>query len=492
MSGILGIALLLLAAGASGAAVGGTSGALREGVTAALNGANPWRAMRLAEQWAALPGLPSSERADALIEDAQARAMVGDYAGAALALRQALKARPGDAVASFLLAQATREHPARALRSAERAARASGAPGRRAAAYRLAAEIRLDLGDLPGARDDVAKALKLAPDDLDALVLAAHLRADPKQARQAALAACAAADGQPSWRRAAAERVCARVLTDLKDYPAAMAAAGRALALDEDDSDTLRVILRIKKLDPSQSLPHGGAVVSDRPVTEVQARRALKDDPDDLAALSRLVAAEQAAGRKAAAAKLAERFTAAILLSPEWQRLDAYRQSARQWLQLGDAGMALASMERAEDLDTASVPNERLVGRVMGRYFPGAVSEAYGDAAQLRVAIGDPAGADATLERGLKLCPDSQEFLRLLAERKLAESKPREALPYAEQMVALAKKAANPAYWNPDKQGLVSGGDGAKQGDLQNARQLLATVRKAIAGGSGGSGNFRD
>ncbi len=483
MTASLGLSFLLfVSGGALSAAADDLSTGLRARVTAELNGDNPWRAQRLADQWASLPGLPASERADALIEGAQARAQVGDYAGAEIALREALKSRPGDAVASTLLAETTRDKPEQALLLAEDAARAPVAPQRRAAAYHLAAEIRRDLGDLPGARDDIAKALELAPDDLDALVLSASLRDDHSEALKAARTACAAADSQPSWRRAAAERVCARSLSDLKDYPAAMAAAGRALALDADDSDTLRAILRIKQLDPSEKLPPAASAAPDKAVPAEKARRALNDDSGDLEALRILFAAEKTA-------ELADRFTAAIRLAPNWQRLDAYRLSARQWIELGDTKKAISSLERAEDLDAASVPNERLVGQAMHQFIPGAVSEAYEAAAHLRISLGDPAGADATLERGLKLCPESQQFLQLLVERKLAESKPREALPYAERMVALAEKAGNPAYWNPEKQGLVSGADAAKQGDLQEARQALEMVRKAIAADTPHSAN---
>jgi len=487
VTGIRGLPLLLLGAvSALGASVEDSPAALRTRVAAELNGDNPWRAQRLADEWAALPGLPAAERAEALVQAAQARSQVGDYAGAEGALKQALNAKPQDPLASFLLAQATRDRPAEALPRAEDAARGAQSPRRRAAAYRLAAEIRLDLGDGAGARADLTRALDQAHDDLDSLVLAATAYGDsPDEALKYARQACAAADAQPSWRRAAAERVCARALSDRKDYAGAMAAAGRALALDPDDSDTLRAILRIKRLSPDEKLPAGGAPGAEKALSGAQARRALAEDPDDFEALRSLAEAARAAGNKAEAADLAERFTAAVRLSPDWERLDAYRLSARLWIELGDARKALASLERAEDLDAASVPNEKLIGRAMGGYIPGAVSEAYGGAAKLRLALGEPAEADATLERGLDLAPENQQLLQLLVERKLAESRPQEARRYAERMLALAKKSSQPAFWNPEKKGLLSGADAAKQGDIDEAQRALDAVDKAIADEAG-------
>ncbi|MFI5345913.1 MAG: tetratricopeptide repeat protein [Elusimicrobiota bacterium] len=447
-----------------------------------LNGSNPWRALRLARQWASLPGLADGERADALIQEAGACAEIGDYAGAETALSQALKARPGDPEASYLLAEATRDRPEQALTRAEDAAKAAGPARRRAAAYRLSAQIRLDLGDADGARAALDRALELAPDDVATLALAsAARRAEPGTAAKLAKAACAAADSQPAWRRSSAERVCARALADAKDYAGAMTALGKALSIELDDADTLREMVRVRRLSPAEALPSVAAAAPDAIVTPAQARRALAEDPDDLAALAALFDAERAAGHKREAAELAERFTSSIRRSDHWQRLEAYRRSAQQWIDLGEPKNAIGSLFRAEDLDAASVPNEKLIVKASGRAVEGPISEAYDAAAKLRVALGDPAGADATLERGLKLSPDSQYVLQLMVERKLTESKPLEALPYAERQVAAAEKAAQPASWNPEKRGVVSGADAAREGDLANARRTLEMVRKAIA-----------
>jgi tetratricopeptide (TPR) repeat protein len=455
---------------------------LRTRVAFELNGANPWRALRLARQWASIPGLSDGERADARIQEAHACAEIGDYAGAETALSLALKARPDDAEASYLLASATRDRPEQALPRAEAAAKAAGPARRRAAAYRLAAEVRLDLGDLDGARADLDRALELSPADVATLVLAsAARRAEPGTATKLAKAACAAADSQPVWRRSSAERVCARALADAKDYAGAMAALGKALSIELDDADTLREMIRVRRLSPAEALPSAAASARDGGVAPAQARHALAEDPDDLAALASLFDAERAAGHKREAAELAERFTSSIRRSDDWQRLDAYRRSAQQWIDLGDPKNAIGSLFRAEDLDAASVPNEKLIVKASGRAVEAPISEAYDAAAKLRLALGDPAGADATLERGLELSPESQYLLQLMVERKLTESKPLEALPYAERQVAAAEKSAQPAFWNPEKHGVVSGADAALQGDSANAHRTLAMVRKAIA-----------
>ncbi|MDE2512151.1 MAG: hypothetical protein KGL74_13585 [Elusimicrobia bacterium] len=447
-----------------------------------LNGANPWRALRLARQWASLPGLAGGERADALIQEARSCAEIGDYAGAETALSQALKARPGDPEASYLLAEATRDRPEQALARAEAAAKAAGPTRRRTAAYRLAAQIRLDLGDRDGARKDLDRALELSPDDVAALALAsAARRAEPGTAVKLAKAACVAADSQPAWRRSSAERVCARALADAKDYAGAMAALGKALSLDLDDSDTLREMLRVRRLSPTEALPPVAAASPVSSPAPSQARRALAEDPDDLTALAALFEAERDAGHENEAAALAERFTSSIRRSDDWQRLDAYRRSAQQWIDLKKPKNAIGSLFRAEDLDAASVPNEKLIVKASGQAVEGPISEAYDAAAKLRLALGDPAGADATLERGLELSPESQYLLQLMIERKLAEDKPLAALPYAERMVAAAQKAAQPSSWNPEKRGVVAGADAAREGDRANARQTLEMVRKAIA-----------
>lgn len=459
------LSFVLLAAGSALGAPAGGSVSPRARVTAELNAANPWRAARLASEWAASKGISADERAEALVQGAMAHAQVGDYAAAEEALQAALAAKPGQPDASFLLAEATRDRPEQALPHSLNA-QAAATPRRRAAAYRLAAEIHMDLGDRDGASADLKKALEMAPDDLEALVLLKDRKA------------CEAADAQPAWRRAAAERLCARVLTDLKEYSGAMAALGKALALNADDADTLRGILRVKRASPYEKVPGEAAPLPDKSASVEQARAALAVDPDDLEALRVLIASEK---NKAEAAKLAERFTAAVRRAPNWQRVDAYRLSAEQWLALKDKKKAFGSLERAEDLSGPSVPTERLVGKAAGRYIAGALSEAYEAAMFVRLELGDAAGAEATLERGLKLMPENIQLLRLMISRKLAASKPREALPYAERMAAAAAKVAKPAMWNPEKQGLLPDVAGVKRGEVREAQEMLESVRRAAA-----------
>ncbi|MBI5247784.1 MAG: hypothetical protein HY923_11455 [Elusimicrobia bacterium] len=470
MSGLKLLPVLLFAVGGVNAAsTGGSPASLRARVAAELNAANPWRAARLADEWAGSNGISADERAEALIQGALAHAQVGDYAGAEAALQEALKAKPGQPDASYLLAEAMRDRPEQALPHGLNAA-ASGTPRGRSAAYRLRAEIRLDLGDRAGALADLAR----APDDLEALALTASLSRDAKDARRV----CDAAGAQPAWRRAAAERVCARALYDLKDYSGAMAALGNALSLDADDADTLRGILRVKRTSPFESAPGAAVPLPDKTMTVEQARAALAADGEDLEALRVLIASEK---NMASAVKLAERFTAAVRRSPNWQRVDAYRLSAAQWIALKDKKKALGSLERAEDLSATSVATEKLVGKALGKFIGGALSEAYEAAMKVRLELGDEAGAEATLERGLQLAPANIQLLRLMISRKLAASKPREALPYAERFAAAAAKATPSAMWNPEKQGLLPNGAVEKRNDIMEAQQTLENVRRAAA-----------
>ncbi|HEX4048475.1 MAG TPA: hypothetical protein VH309_11600, partial [Elusimicrobiota bacterium] len=148
---------LALPARASAAAPSAASSlaSLREDYATALRWGRYWIAVDDADRLDAVPGLPPTERAGLLVDGARARFLIGDAAGAERDLRRALALEPGGAEASYRLAALLRDRPDEALPYAERAARAAAAAPRRAAAERLAGEIRLDLGDEAGARSSL-------------------------------------------------------------------------------------------------------------------------------------------------------------------------------------------------------------------------------------------------------------------------------------------------------------------------------------------------
>ncbi|MDE2511995.1 MAG: hypothetical protein KGL74_12805 [Elusimicrobia bacterium] len=333
-------------------------------------------ALSAARRWAELPGLTPAQVAEALCAGAEVRAMTGDAAGAADDFRKALALHPGDARALIGLARALRETPEDALPFADRAVDAAATLRDRAAAGRLAAEIRLDLGDAAGARARLETALTLAPDDLEArrdMVRAKRSR--PMDAAVDAARADQAAGRVPLWSRPDAYRLCARIWLELKDYPRAEADLGRALALDPDDLDALELLVQLKREAPrgtSAAAAAPPAPAADAALSENEVQAALRADPLDLDALRRLIALRRSQGRAKEAGELARRFTDAVESAPVWQQAAAYHLITRVWLDLGNHPMARQTLWKARDMDPRSLATG-LLGKEMKE--PGPTAE---------------------------------------------------------------------------------------------------------------------
>lgn len=301
----------------------------------------PWIALAESERRSREPGLPDARRADLLAETARLRLRVGDADGAERDCRSALALNPGNAEASFRLAEALRETPDLALPHADRAALAASSAGRRAAAHRLAGEIRHDLGNLKGARASLSRALAIDGEDLETLRAMVRLLADkPARARVFALRAERAAGAAPSWARAASLRFSAHIWLELKAYDEARACLDRALALDPDDLDALETLGFIAN---ERTTCRGGAPAP-APAGAPAAAPPRAFEPPVLASSGE-----------------AESFAEKVPERPSWQQADAWRLLARSWLAFGERRRAYRFIRLAEEVEIGSVRTARIL-----------------------------------------------------------------------------------------------------------------------------------
>lgn len=384
-----------------------------------------WEALNYAERAAAGQGAaPDAERAEDYRLAGEIRAHLGDFPAAAENFSRALALKPDDAGLLRGLAEARRDRPDEALDFALRAG-----------AFALAAELRIDLGDLAGAEKELRRSRELAADDLEALhAMVNILRGRRREAIAYAERAEGAAGRAPRWRRASAYRFSARIWLELEDYSRAAENLRRALALNPDDIDALAALVRIKsKLSPEELRRvrrQPGAVSApgeDALADEASLQRALEREPNDLDSLRMLIELKRDQRRPLEAAGYAHRFMRAVWKAPLWQQADAGLLGARLWLELGDDPKAYQSLERALDLDPDSVEIQRRIIQ-LGPH-PGeddtaedaaaTLSSLHAKLAELRIELQDVSGAVVSLERALELQPDNEPALRRLASLKL-------------------------------------------------------------------------
>lgn len=378
--------------------------------------------------------LRDAERCGQHLDAGRARLLLGDAAGAERSFKKALTADPGDAGALYGLAVATRDRPKEALGYADRAARAGASIQRRAAAHRLAGEIRLDLGDRAGAASSVEAALKLKGDDLEALRdMVLVKRARPGEAAPYAARALAAADAAPAWARSSAYRFCARMYLELKDEKGSALSLRRALALDPDDLDALEALVQLKVRGEPAALPPA------KPAA----------DSGELDAMLRRIALLREEKKSAEAAALAESFMDAVPESPSWQITAAYHAVALEWLALGNEEMARQSIRFARELDPRSVEILRLAQRLGagdGAEDDPTPADAYAAIGRARMSLDDLEGAERSLRKALDLRPDHLEGLAAMTQVKLTRGRPGEALA-ASDLLLKATESSDPAGW---------------------------------------------
>ena len=403
-----------------------------------------------ADRCAALPGLKDSRRAVYVFDGARLRLQLGDPVSAEKGFKRALRLKPKDAAAAYGLAEAIRERPQEALRYAELAARAAPTPRKRAAAHRLAAELRLDLGDAAGAQSSLERALKLGEDDLDSLeVMVRAKRGRPQEAFVYALRASSAAARAPLWLRPSAYRLCSRIWRELDERAQARECLKRALALDAHDLDALEAMVPVKPLRPPETGPEVALAPEPRTPEDAGSRaailRALQTDPDDLDSLRRLIAVERGQGRLTEAAALAGRFMDSVSEAPAWQHVAAYMLIAQQWLELGDRELAAQSVRHARNLDPRSLPVLTMAQQLgvgdLAADDP-TPADAHVHLARARADLDDAAGAEQSLKRALESVPDHLHALKLLAQLKLEARLPREALAYSDHVIRVSESEA--------------------------------------------------
>lgn len=323
----------------------------------------PWVALADVERRAREPGLSSAALAELLAESGRLRLRVGDYSGAESDCRRALLLAPGHGEASFRLAEALRDSPESAVTFAEQAALAAATPRLRTMAHRLAGELRLDLGDLEGARRSLEESLEIDGENFRALrAMVRVLAVKPKQARVFAIRAGSAAERAPAWARAASLRYAAHIWLELKAYDEAEELLGRALAVDPDDLDSLETLALIKYERPDRRLrtvpgPPEGARAVEPPVLE--------------------------------SAEAAVRFAGETAEMPSWLHADAYRLLARSWLALGDRRKAARYARHAEEAEIGSVRTARILTEISpgGEDSPRDLAEALRAVAQARAEL---------------------------------------------------------------------------------------------------------
>ena len=389
-----------------------------------LSGSAYWQALAYADRIAADPRASVSRRAEAFRAAGELRLQLGDYPGAARDLERATGAVPSSSDL-FHLAEAKREQPDEALPFADRAAAAAGATlWQRAKANLLSAELRVDLGDVAGAEKKLFLVLKDAPEDLDALSAMVRLKRGNKPAALPyAQRAGRAAAKAPLWRRPAALRLGARLWLELSEPAQAAELLRRALRFNPEDMDALTPLVAVHgKLTAQQrsgfrrDAPAGGADSEATASSDQALARALERDPDDLEALRQFV--ERHRRRPAEAAAYAERFSRSIWKTPVWQRAEAQRTLAALWRALGDDVKAYAALERAYESQSSLLTWLMFIAMPNREQDDEAIPNAlriYCRAAEMRLTLGDRAGAQETLRLGLALDPANAWALRLMA-----------------------------------------------------------------------------
>lgn len=469
-------AALALAAAAGAASVPGAFGVLQARSREDVSIGRLWEAAGLAEQAAALSGLPAAERTQALREAARLRLALGEASAARNDLLQAMSLDPRDDRTLLALAEVTRDQPDQALGYAQKASEAAPRGRRRAAAELLEGRIRLDLGDAAGARSVLQKALDDAPGDLDVLGALASAAGSGPAAEAYADQAAAAADGEPAWRRAAADRLSAEIYRQAGDGPKAVAALRRALAVAPDDLDAWEALARLKREQPAA---FAGAEAALPP------SRGAPQDADPIESLRRRIEADLSSGRREEAFRLTEHLMEEALDAPVWQQPSAYVLAARLWQTLGEAQRACRSVLRLWELDYKSPAGAVLIrdfvatGLIEERSLPDDTSKyhdflgrGYIDLARARVDAGDGPAAEAALAkaaaspaaddqvgfyrqialiqsdlgdnaaaaesiaRALALAPADEESLKAAARIELAAGRPRQALAAVKPLLA--------------------------------------------------------
>ncbi|MCM2303975.1 MAG: tetratricopeptide repeat protein [Elusimicrobia bacterium] len=450
-----------------------------------------WLAARERDWWALdevrlrmRPAGGGVEYASAEVRVAEARAELGDEAGAEERLRRVLETFPGDlhALEALLRLKASQRRFSEALAFAERLEKAgAGAPAwRRAAAAVQTAQMRLELGDEAGAEKSLRTALGYFPEDLPALQGLLRLltsRGRFGEALPYAERLEKAGAQAPAVQRAAACAQKARIELALKDAAGAEKSLARSLALaPEGPALPMMLDLALSQGRYGEALPYAETLekalsrappVERAAAAEKKARilLELKDEAGAEASLKRALAflpegpaspmllnLTMSQRRFAEALPYAESLERAAAQAPPRERAAILAQKARIQLELEDEAGAEKSLAEAHALfpEGPALPmllhlatTRRRFAEALAwvekletagaRTLPRERAALAVRKAQIQLELKDEAGAEKSLGRALRLFPEGPA-LPMLLELMIAQRRHAEALAYAETL----------------------------------------------------------
>jgi tetratricopeptide (TPR) repeat protein len=210
---------------------------------------------------------------------------------------------------------------------------------------------------------------------------------------------------------------------EFKDYPNAVGALKRALALEPENLYALEALVRIQREQPQLpvTLDPSPEAQGPRPRTEGVLMDAVRINPDDLGALGELVVLKREQKKLPEEFAFAERFMGAALEAPRWLQPPAYRFITAAWIDGDDETKIERSLGLAKDLDRRSLEIERLTVQIGRHDFraktdPQNIKVAFIEIARARAELKDVAGAQKSLKQALAIVPGDPEALQFLSE----------------------------------------------------------------------------
>lgn len=290
-------------------------------------------------------------------------------------------------------------------------------------AYRRITRSHRELDDEAGARGALGRLLELQPDDGDALRLMAEISLD---------------DDLP-WDAlhyadlAGAERLAGEIRLLLGDHSGAAENLKRAALQDPRDAELPLLLAQAKRDRPDDALSHarqsaragGGAAahlyagnlqidLGDKKGAEASLTQALASAPDDLDALHAIVRLKR--GRKKEAFAYAVRAETAAGKAPLWLRQDAYRYSARIWIEIGEHARAGENLVRALTSNPDDYDALLTLVRIKARLPQKTIARAHLGAGPIEPEPGPAAASEDELDRALGKNGHDLEALRRLVE----------------------------------------------------------------------------
>lgn len=367
---------------------------------------------------------------------------------------------------------------------------APGSPEFAGREYASAAQARERLGDAAGARDTIARGLRVAP-DCPELLLAAG-RPDRALAALPSLG-----PGLEVGVRARVLREKARAQRADGDAAAAERTLDEALALVPEDREALdeaadlamsrrlwrralgylepllgQLALRADERGAARRRKaKAQAALGEAAAAEETLRQALAEAPGDAQTLGQLIELELERGEAPALADARRLVEAQAKAAPSDRAAALVRLAKAQHAAHDDAG-AEAGLGAALRLD-------------IGRWTPFEKADAFLLQARILRGRKDAAGAEASLERAIALAPSERGALIEAIGLELERGRPRQALARARELVSVSTgdgaEARAAAYWRLAQAERASGDPRAARGSLERALSLAPGDVMALA-----------